>query len=124
MRRSAGYFGLGIVALGGWLWWHYAPDPSLIELGASEARVVKLLGPPTEVTAAPRQTAWGLQPVVYRVNSGDCVREFSYRRGEAEPRERWYVGFDAQGRVVSSYGYRPKRSRGVNKVEQFAGVEK
>ena len=123
MTGWAKFSGIGVVALGGWLWWQCAPDPSLIELGDSEARVIKLLGRPTEVTESPRTTGWGLNPIGHRVNSGDCVREFAYRRGEREPRERWYVGFDIHGRVVSSYGYRPYRSRGLNRVERLASVE-
>src|SRR4051812_8724807 len=98
MRRRAGYIGFGVAALGCWLWWQCAPDPTRIKARDSEARVVKLMGRPTEVTESPWSTAWGLNPLCHRVNSGDCIREFVYRRGEAEPRERWYVGFDVRGR--------------------------
>ena len=120
MRRGFRYFvsGLGLLVVG-CLWLRLPADPTRIQLGDTEARVMALLGKPEFTRDLPCMTAWGITPVVLHVNSGECVREFVYYPGGRDANAAWHVGLDVHGRVVSSYGNRSRPSRWVNVVERF-----
>jgi hypothetical protein len=117
MKRGFRYFPITLgLLLVGWLWSRMPPDPSRIRFGDSEAQVIALLGRPEFTRDYPDTTAWGIAPVVLRVNSGECVREFVYYPGGMDASAAWRVGFDLNGRVVSNYGHRSSPGRWVNVV--------
>ena len=81
----------------------HVPDPAKIQRGDSESRVLRLLGRPDEVSGSPPEIMWGQNPIGRRVNSGECVREFTYRRSGTRGHRSWHIGFDARSNVVSNY---------------------
>src|SRR5688572_26389529 len=105
MKRATKYsltIGLPILLIGFALWGG-GTDPSKLQRGDPESRVLKLLGRPNKISGPPPCVLWGRDPVVRRVNSGECVREFVYHRSQPEGRESWHIGFDSQSNVISSY---------------------
>jgi len=94
--------GVALLLLGAALW-PVGGDPSKIQRGDPEARVLELLGRPDQIGSAPFYMAWGLHPICHRVNSGECVREYVYERSRSGCRESWYIGFDSRSNVVSNY---------------------
>src|SRR3954466_1296113 len=103
MKRTIKYIVVGVMAvLVTWALCRTFPDPSLIRRGAPESRVLKLFGQPQEVDTSPPYVLWGKNPIIRSINSGECIREFTYyRRGPCA--ESWHVGFDAKSNVISSY---------------------
>jgi hypothetical protein len=105
MKRATKYslmVGAPILLIGFALW-EGGADPSKLQRGDPESRVLKLLGRPDQISGPPPHILWGRHPVVHFVNSGECVREFVYDRSQAEGRESWHIGFDSQSNVISNY---------------------
>src|SRR4051794_25055695 len=61
---------------------------------------LRLLGGPDRVIGAPPYLSWGGNPLVRKVNSRECIREFCYNRPRRRGVEYWFIGFDEKSRVV------------------------
>jgi len=79
------------------------PDPSTIQRGDPESRVLKLIGRPDQIDFSPPYILWGKDPVVRHINSGECIREFTYNASRRSGGESWHIGFDAHSNVISNF---------------------
>jgi hypothetical protein len=67
--------------------------------------VLELLGPPDQVSGAPFWIRWGRNPTFCQVNTGECIREFTYQRRPGKGDRSLHIGFDVHSNVVSNYRY-------------------